>query len=583
MNSHRSLALALLLTVFSVSNTARAARTIYWTDKDAARIQYFRLDGGGVEDLLTSADGLAAPYGIAVDPYRGRMYWADSGTGKIREANLDGSGARDFATGLQFPADLAIDLWNDKLYWAERDANRIRRANLDGTGSPEDVVTTATLPYYIELDLVAGHVYWSESDNSVIYRVPVDGSGPLESIVTGLDRVRDIAVDIPGGRLYWCDRDTSKIQRKGIEGVAPPEDLYTAVDGLDRPHGLALDPTSGTLYWTDTITQAIHRGNMDGSSAAETLAPGLTGPWGIVIHEDPPRPGFRSGVVVGSIEEWQLDEASGLVASRANPGVLWSHNDHGDASRVFALSDSGRHLGIFFLSGITLDDPEAIGIGPGPSPGLDYLYVGDIGDNDEVLASVAVHRVLEPTVDVDQQPVLNVLSNIETLRLRYAAGPRNAEAMIVDPDNGDIYLITKHRAPTEVWRAAYPQSTTDTTTMVLVATFNVDWRSPAVIPVLMGATDASISPEGNLILVRSYWLSYLWERRPGEELWRAFNRPPIAVPSTSTTGDPWFEEAICFDAQSRGYFTVSEGPQPPIYYYARIGQASTASMHWAWY
>ena len=38
-------------------------------------------------------------------------------------------------------------------------------------------------------------------------------------------------------------------------------------------------------------------------------------------------PTFADGVVVGVVTEPAINEASGLVASRANAGVLWTHND----------------------------------------------------------------------------------------------------------------------------------------------------------------------------------------------------------------------------------------------------------------
>ena len=39
-------------------------------------------------------------------------------------------------------------------------------------------------------------------------------------------------------------------------------------------------------------------------------------------------------------------QASGLIASRTLRGLLWSHNDHGDIARIFAMSEEGEDLGI---------------------------------------------------------------------------------------------------------------------------------------------------------------------------------------------------------------------------------------------
>src|SRR5215213_6773049 len=123
---------------------------IYWTDTDAHKIQRLNTSGGVVEDILTAADGVSDPRGIAIDRAAGKMYWAENGTDRIRRANLDGSQIQNVVTtGLLFPADLALT--GGKLYWADRDANAIRRANPDGTGV-ENVRTGAGVsqPYFLD-------------------------------------------------------------------------------------------------------------------------------------------------------------------------------------------------------------------------------------------------------------------------------------------------------------------------------------------------------------------------------------------------------------------------------------------------
>ena len=45
-----------------------------------------------------------------------------------------------------------------------------------------------------------------------------------------------------------------------------------------------------------------------------------------------------------STQHW-ITEASGLVASRAHAGVFWTHNDSGDAARLFAIGPGGSNEG----------------------------------------------------------------------------------------------------------------------------------------------------------------------------------------------------------------------------------------------
>jgi hypothetical protein len=259
-----------------------SGRMMYWTDKDSSKIQRMNLESRCVEDILTSADGLVDPRGLAIDLAAEKMYWADSVTGVIHRSKLDGSGDVQLVTGLSFSADIALDTHNGKIYLAETGSSRIRRVNLDGTGPIEDVVTGLGQPYYIELDLTNSRIYWSDLQNSVIHRANLDGTGG-EDFITGLNYVRDIVLDLPAGRIYWGDRGSSKIQRANLDGTGGVEDLFGPADGLGRPHGLLLDAAEDKIYWTDTITSAIHRGNTDGSGSVEDLVTGLNGPWALAI------------------------------------------------------------------------------------------------------------------------------------------------------------------------------------------------------------------------------------------------------------------------------------------------------------
>jgi hypothetical protein len=100
--------------------------------------------------------------------------------------------------------------------------------------------------------------------------------------------------------------------------------------------------------------------------------------------------------LVGTLTSSTLDEVSGIVDSRANPNTFWVHNDSGDTARFFAINHQGALLGTFPLSGAPLGDWEDIAIAPKPSGG-NYLYLGDIGDNNSNRPYIIVYRTDEPT------------------------------------------------------------------------------------------------------------------------------------------------------------------------------------------
>ena len=271
---------------------------------------------------------------------------------------------------------------------------------------------------------------------------------------------------------------------------------------------------------------------------------------------------FLPGQQVGTVESGTINEASGLAASRANADVLWVHNDSGDSARVFAMDTQGRHLGIYDLAGAGSRDWEDMAVGPGPVAGQSYLYMGDIGDNAATRSSIQIHRVAEPTVSSTQAPVEITLSGVETITLTYPDGARDAEALMVDPVNGDIYVVSKREAQSRVYRAAYPQSTTETTAMEFKGELPWGW-----------ATGGDISPTGQEILIRGYVIASHWPNE-SSTLWEAFLQPPCSAPLISEPQG----ESICYDANGFGYFTVSEGSHPPIYYFERVPEPSTLAL-----
>lgn len=271
-----------------------AAPWLYWTDTALHSVQRAPSDGTGpVERLVSGANGVNEPRGIALDLHGGKMYWAESGSKRIRCANLDGSNVEDLVTtGLSFPADIQLDLANGKLYLADRDRNAIRRCDLNGANL-QDVRTGATQAYFLYVDVPRSRIYWSEDDAKVIHRASLDGTGAIENVVTGLSRVRDVAMDPDTDMFYWNDRSSHKVQRRLLSG-GTVEDLFTTADGLDRPHGLVIDLDAQRLYWTDTTAQCIRSGRTDGAGAAQLLYSASTSslvssPWGITLAVPPCR------------------------------------------------------------------------------------------------------------------------------------------------------------------------------------------------------------------------------------------------------------------------------------------------------
>jgi hypothetical protein len=266
----------------------------------------------------------------------------------------------------------------------------------------------------------------------------------------------------------------------------------------------------------------------------------------------PDCPSYSAAARAGLVTNPDIVEASGLAASRRNANVLWVHNDRGDTSRVFAISTTGASLATFVLAGAEASDWEDIAVGPGPIAGASYLYVGDIGDNSANSDTIEVYRVAEPAVTASSAEV--TLSGVDRLEFRYPGGQGdNAETLLVDPTNGDLYVVTKSdTGEARVYRASPPFVPLRRTTMTLVTTLQFG-SAP-----LLGdasATGGDISPNGELIAIRSYDTAYAWRRPAGTTVEEALATPPCSLPVRAEAQG----EAFGFFSDGTGYFTVSEG------------------------
>jgi hypothetical protein len=262
---------------------------------------------------------------------------------------------------------------------------------------------------------------------------------------------------------------------------------------------------------------------------------------------------FLPGRQVGTVQTPLIKEASGIVASRNSPGVLWVHNDSGDSARVYAINTEGKLLGIYYIANAYCQDWEDIAIGPGPDQKRDYLYIGDIGDNRARRPWITIYRVPEPKVDPNRAGTESRIGPADSIDLVYPDGAKDAETLMVDPLNGDIYIIAKREFYCRVYQASYPQSTKAQTVLTLVA--KLPWGF---------AVGGDISRDGKLVIVRGMFNASMWVRPKGEKLWQAFSHKYFRLELMQEPQG----EGICFDADGRGYFTIGEMVHPPIYYFA---------------
>ena len=296
---------------------------------------------------------------------------------------------------------------------------------------------------------------------------------------------------------------------------------------------------------------------------------------------DEPCARFGSGVVSGHVESSKLTEISGVVASRRHPGVYWTHNDSGGRPEFYALTLDGTDLGAYPLTGATAVDWEDIAIGPKRGATGSYLYAGDIGDNAAELPGVmgtprdhiTVYRVAEPAAAPHAPGA--TLGGVEKFTLHYPAGANDAEAMLVDPVSGDLVIITKSPLGLSRVMVAPAASLIDGATITLVDAGGIQIIPPVKVSTFPGTwlTGADISPDGSLILLRTYQQVLAFTRAPGQSVPDALQGERCVAPSV----DEQQGEAVAIAADMSRYVTVSEGINQPINVFSIGGAASVTT------
>jgi hypothetical protein len=296
---------------------------------------------------------------------------------------------------------------------------------------------------------------------------------------------------------------------------------------------------------------------------ATVLATGACGGQGDDPGEAATHPNLCGGLrakITGTVSSPEATELSGLAVSRSQHGVLWTHNDSGDRARVLAFTTRGRLLADLAVPNATNVDWEDLAIGPGPRRG-DALYLADIGDNLRQRPEVVVYRVAEPHVPARSG---GATSRARRLALRYPDGAHDAEALLVNPSSGALLIVTKDfSGVTGVYAATRPRPG-HVTTLRRVARLTL--RAGQAI------TAGDISADGRTVALRSYFRPFVWIRRRGESVPETLRRRPCDA-KADLLGEGQ-GEALGLTRDGRAFFTVPEGPQPPIRRYSRARSES---------
>lgn len=282
---------------------------------------------------------------------------------------------------------------------------------------------------------------------------------------------------------------------------------------------------------------ATNAHGIDRRRYADLLGSSSTGTVSLVPH-------WYDGASVGNFDSsanWQ--ELSGMATAfrPGNEAYLWIISDAAANMLAAVSASNASNQGVYTLQTpptyVDWEDIESAVVGGQP-----YLYIFDYGNNGNGIDSrgtgidIRIFRAKEPLIN----GAGGVISSSDYIQINAAfpAGNtpthRDCEGSIVDPDNGDIYIITKRETVPSVYRLTHQESYSGTQTLTYMGTmFDV----PDVTTTALGATavnvvDAAISPNGKEILVKNYNDVYYFPRdKATQTIYQAISQTGTIVPA----------------------------------------------------
>ncbi len=262
--------------------------------------------------------------------------------------------------------------------------------------------------------------------------------------------------------------------------------------------------------------------------------------------QGPPMP-FEPPETVASLQAPGLTESSGLAASQRNPGTWWTLNDSGNDAALYRFDLQGRFLGLHEVPGVDNRDWEDLAAGSCPSSPEPCLYIAEIGDNKEQFEWVAVYAVREPQGD---EPA----GIVATWIARYPNGARNAETLLLHPESGRLYLVTKEKSGLcEVYR--FPAEPSEAPGLLERAG---QFQLEGLRSEHRKATAGDWSPDGTRVVVRTYMAAWEWDTDPSKPEAHWAEPPRRAWLAVEDQG-----EAIAYTPDGH-LITTSEGAPMPI-------------------
>ena len=277
-----------------------------------------------------------------------------------------------------------------------------------------------------------------------------------------------------------------------------------------------------------------------------------------------PRPVSRPAIA-GIVTDPALGELSGLARSQVLRDRYWAINDGGFGNYLLLVDGRGRVQRKLEVAGAANVDWEDLASFRWRNE--NWLLIADTGDNSGIREHVSLWMLREPA---SASGAADKAGPARELRLRYPDEPHDVEAITVDPNAGEIYLLTKRTVPAVLYRV--PLSAFDDRGIVVA-------ERVAALDLIPQPTEREIVRDGSLsryrsqvtaleldcnrrgLLVLTYDAIYRYLREPGQTWEQALaGQSPARSPLSLLPQ----AEAMTLDRDCKNLFVGSEKAPVPL-------------------
>ena len=267
-----------------------------------------------------------------------------------------------------------------------------------------------------------------------------------------------------------------------------------------------------------------------------------------------------AATATGTLANPAIDELSGLAVSRRDPQLLWGHNDTGGGPVLYRIGPDGADLGRIVVADALAGDWEDIAAfedRSGPA-----LLVADVGDNFALRSFATLYAVRDPGRE-------NAAKILWILEFTFPDGPRDCEAVAVDPLSREILLLSKRDRPARLYRLPLPKALPKTLRNVpprvrATAAFVGTIAPPppanpvraVVAPFEYAPTALAISADGLTAVIATPEHAWLYRRAAGQAWLERFREPGTAVALPPKLDQV---EAAALSADGRVLYLGAEG------------------------